>query len=213
MIIIVAAIIVPLVWAFTHHGNDRVLTLMLWMPFWLFVARVVYLTPSPDAPLEMRLNWAWVDLLTDPLTLAWPTVVILTYALIKLFTWPSRRGKAKAARAELAVVEARRQPQAHHPTMEANGNWHHGQRPADQLQRANWCKCPDRGQGVSAHAEASPYCEADMPSEVRKALASNSPQMDGTARVVARNSGARPVTQVPATIPPAVAWPIRQRPA
>jgi hypothetical protein len=96
MFIIGVALLVPLVWAFTHHGNTRILTLVLTVPFWLFVSRVVYLTPSPNAPLEVRLNWAWYDLLTDPLTVAWPVFVLLTFGLIKLFTWPRRRREDKA---------------------------------------------------------------------------------------------------------------------
>jgi hypothetical protein len=72
------------------------LTLMLWLPLWLFVARVVYMNPRPTAPLDVRLKWALAGLLMDPMTIAWPVFVLLTFGLIRLFTAPRRRRQAKA---------------------------------------------------------------------------------------------------------------------
>src|SRR5215207_595451 len=106
-LIIVVAVIAPLVWAFTHHGSTRKTTLMFWVPLFLFVARVVYMTPSPTAPLDWRLKLAAIDALMDPMTIAWPAFVLLIYFLIRLASAPRRRREAKArqaaTRAELAV--------------------------------------------------------------------------------------------------------------
>ena len=92
--IVAVAAMVPLVWAFTHHGFTRMLTLMLWLPWVLFVARVVYMNQSPSAPLELRLRWALMDLGMDPVTIAWPVLALLSFGLIRLFTAPRRRREA-----------------------------------------------------------------------------------------------------------------------
>ena len=42
MLIFAVAVVAPLVWAFTHHGATRMLTLALWLPCLLFVMRVVF---------------------------------------------------------------------------------------------------------------------------------------------------------------------------
>jgi membrane protease YdiL (CAAX protease family) len=78
IIIFVVAATVPLVYAFTHHGRAREITLALWLPCWLFVSRVV--SPAigrwpAGASREERLRWAAVSLLSDPLTFAWPLLV------------------------------------------------------------------------------------------------------------------------------------------
>ena len=94
--IIAVAAIVPLVWAFTHHGNTRKTTLMLWLPWVLFVARATYMNSRPTAPLEWRLKTAAITALMDPMTIAWPVFVLLTFGLIRLFTAPRRRREANA---------------------------------------------------------------------------------------------------------------------
>jgi hypothetical protein len=99
MLIIGVAFIAPLVWAFKHHGAMRGFTLILWLPLWLFVARVVYRNPMPTAPLEWRLRWAVIDLGGDPLTIAWPAFVLVIYGLIWLFAIPRRRREARAKKA------------------------------------------------------------------------------------------------------------------
>ena len=73
-----AALIVPLVWAFTHHGSARVFGLMVSVPLYLFVVH----------------GFSLVDLLTNPLSVVWPVCVLVVYALIRLFTWPRRRREA-----------------------------------------------------------------------------------------------------------------------
>jgi hypothetical protein len=103
--IIAVAAIVPLVWAFTHHGLTRIITLMLWLPWVLFVGRVIYRNPSPTAPLELRLRWATVDLFGDPMTIAWPVFVLLTFGLIRLFTAPRRRREANTT-SQAAIAHA-----------------------------------------------------------------------------------------------------------
>lgn len=95
-IAVLVAVIAPLVWAFTHHGRTRMITLMLWAPLWLFIARIIYMNPLTGAPVELRLRYALRTLLIDPLTIAWPVFVLLVYGLIWLFTMPRRRREAKA---------------------------------------------------------------------------------------------------------------------
>lgn len=160
MLIIGVAFIAPLVWAFKHHGAMRGFTLMLWLPLWLFVARVVYLTPMPTATLEWRIRWAVLDLIGDPLTIAWPLFVIVIYGLIRLFTFPRRRREARAQTS----------PQA--PKIVGRG--------ARDLRRAEYCPqcgvelihrgddawsgrgaqvwCPDCGNPVPHGARHCPFC-------------------------------------------------------
>jgi len=119
LVIIAVALIAPPVWAFTHHGGTRKTMLLLWGPLFLFVTRVVYLNPSPTAPLESRVDWAFYDLGMDPLTILWPVFVLLIYFLIWLFTAPRRRREARS------VVAAQRQlpaPQAAAPTVPAQSS-------------------------------------------------------------------------------------------
>jgi RNA polymerase subunit RPABC4/transcription elongation factor Spt4 len=102
MLIIVVAATVPLVYAFTHHGRAREITLVLWLPFWLFVMRVV--SPAlgrwpAGASLEERLRWAAFALLTDPLTIVWPLLLWL------IFFW-RRRAARKSGRKDIESTEA-----------------------------------------------------------------------------------------------------------
>jgi hypothetical protein len=112
MLIIAVAAVARLVWAFTHHGSTRMTALIVWMPLWLVVARVVYLTSSPTAPLVRRIELAAISALMDPLTIAWPVFVLVIFGLIRLFTAPRRRREANArqaaTRADLVVADARR---------------------------------------------------------------------------------------------------------
>lgn len=96
LLLIGVAGILPLVWAFKHHGRTRMLTLIIWIPLWLFVVRVFYFYSSPGIPLEVRVRWALSALGADPLSLAWPLFVLLIYGLIWLFTMPRRRREANA---------------------------------------------------------------------------------------------------------------------
>jgi hypothetical protein len=93
-LVIAVAIIAPLVWALTHHGNQRRDTLMLWVPWLLFVSRVIYMNPRPTAPLEQRVRWAVEDIFMDPMTIGWPAFVFVTFGLIGAVT--ARRQQREA---------------------------------------------------------------------------------------------------------------------
>jgi hypothetical protein len=81
-IIVLAALVLPLVYAFRRHGRARKLTLLAYLPFVLFVGRAVYLSPSPAVPLEWRVRRSLIELLNDPMLLAWPAFVLVVYGLI-----------------------------------------------------------------------------------------------------------------------------------
>jgi RNA polymerase subunit RPABC4/transcription elongation factor Spt4 len=91
MLIIAIAFIVPLVYAFTHHGRARKLTLMVWLPAGLLVARAVYYVPAAGlrpTPLVLA-----IYTLMDPLTLFWPAGVLIFYGVGRFFRRSRRREK------------------------------------------------------------------------------------------------------------------------
>jgi RNA polymerase subunit RPABC4/transcription elongation factor Spt4 len=106
-IIILVAATVPLVYAFTHHSRARESTLVLWLPFVLFVSRAVYppLIGLPSAgTLEERLRWATITLFADPATIGWPVLVWVIFFLVRL---RSRRSGRKTAESSNALGQGR----------------------------------------------------------------------------------------------------------
>jgi hypothetical protein len=87
MIIVGLAGLAPPIYAFTRHGGDRIVSLVVWVPLWLFAAGVTYLAPSPRSnSLEGRLEWALNELLANPATIQWPLYVFFVFGLIRLFS-------------------------------------------------------------------------------------------------------------------------------
>ncbi len=90
-LIVVAALVGPLVYAFKHHGRARMVALMVWLPLWLFVTRLAFYRPITHRTWDFQ--WAATALYDDPLTIAWPAFVLGVYGLIRLLgRSPSKPG-------------------------------------------------------------------------------------------------------------------------
>jgi hypothetical protein len=90
-LIVVAALVGPLVYAFKHHGRARMVALIVWLPMLLFVTRLAFYRPVTHPTWDFQ--WAATAFYDDPLTIAWPAFVLGVYGLRRLV----RRSRSKSS--------------------------------------------------------------------------------------------------------------------
>lgn len=104
IVVVLAALAIPLAWGFTHDGLARIVALMLWLPCGLFVYRAAFFDIPLDAPLILRLRLAGLHAGFDPLTIVWPLLVLLIAGIYELTIAPCRRREAIAAQTRRSAV-------------------------------------------------------------------------------------------------------------
>ena len=92
-LVVLAALVGPLVYAYKRHGDARMVALMAWMPLWLFVTRMALYRPITQRSWDYQ--WGITASYNDPLTFAWPLFVLAVYGPIWLFRRsPSKPGRS-----------------------------------------------------------------------------------------------------------------------